>query len=136
MPVETEAIRAIQVELSARNPVPVSQGTITAANGAPSAASDGVAVLVSSGKAALFSFLTVEKGASVTSYDIAWWGYHAPRDAWLELDNSERTGLEQSWGQLVPTGPITRLYCEVTSITDSGSDGVEPVIAPCDSVAE
>lgn len=141
MAVRTEDIRAIQVELSARNPVPVAQDTLTAVNGDPNDAAtpadEGVSVKGASGRSTVYTRISVEKGASVTSYDIRWWGYAAGRGRWGLLPNSASSGLDTDYLEFIPTGPIDRLYCELTAITDSGAgDGVVPVIAPCDTASE
>lgn len=132
MPVTTAEIREIQAALSARDPVFVNQesANITTPNGIPSGSAAGVSVLVSSGEPAIFSVLKVRKGASVTSYDLKWWLYDGTD--WTAPDGGAFTGLTDSWSQLIPTGPVQRVYCEITAITDGGSDGVMPVIGPCD----
>ena len=141
MPVTIEEIREIQAGLSGRNPLPEAQGTLTAPNGDPNSAPEpseaGVSVLVSSGKSAIFTLLSVEKGASVTSYTIRWWGYVPARARWGALDDGDRADLERDFLQIVPSGPITRIYCELVAIVDGGAgDGVTPVISPCDAASD
>lgn len=129
----TAEIREIQVGLAARNPVwqtSPAPTAITAPNGEPSGTSDGWAVQTSTGESAVYTALAVVKGANVTAYSIRWWGYHQGLAAWCELDGGERADLERNWTQIVPSGPLTRIYCEVLAVT--GSDGVTPHVGPCD----
>jgi len=139
MTVTTQQIREIQASLSGRSPQWVQQGgaAITSANGVPSGASAGVSVLNSVDLSAIFTTVAIVKGASVTDYAGRWWGYNPALGSgtWGLLDNSSRTGLTTSWQQQIASGSITRVYFELTAITDSGSDGVGAWVGPCDPSA-
>lgn len=138
MAVTTEQIREIQAGLSARNPVFTGRvsSAITAPSAAPSSATDGYQIDdISSGESAVYSVLAVIKGASVTSYDVQWWGYYPGLEGgtWATLGaGSEITGLTQTYSELVPTGSVTRIYAQITGLTDSGSNGVRYAVGPCD----
>ena len=133
MTVTTAEIREIQAGLAARNPVwqtspaPVA---ITTPNGEPSGTSAGWPVQISSGQSAVYSAIAVIKGANVTAYSIRWWGYYQGLAKWATLDGGAREDLDASWSQAIPTGLVTRVYCEVTAV--AGSDGVTPHVGPCD----
>lgn len=129
----TAEIREIQVGLAARNPVwqtSPAPTAITSPNGEPSGTSDGWAVQTSSGESAVYTGIAVIKGDDVTAYSVRWWGYYQGLDAWCTLDGSDRADLDASWSQIIPSGPLTRVYCEVTAV--NGADGVTPHVGPCD----
>lgn len=133
MTVTTAEIREIQAGLAARNPVWQTTPTpaaITTPNGEPSGTSAGWSVQTSSGQSAVYTGLAVIKGANVTAYSVRWWGYYPGLAAWATLDGSARDGLDASWSQVIPSGLVARVYCEVTAVT--GSDGVTPHVGPCD----
>lgn len=132
MAITTEQIREIQGGLAARNPQwGTAPAALTAPNSAPSSASDGVDITISSGESALYTALAVVMGASVTAYEIRWWAYYAEIATWCVMGGSERS-LGTSWTELIPSGPVSRLYCELTALTDGGSDGVVVRVGPCD----
>lgn len=139
MTVTTQEIREIQASLSGRAPQWVQQGgaAITSVNGAPSTSTDGVSVLNSVSLSAIFTTVAIIKGASVTDYAGRWWGYNPALGSgeWGLLDNSTRTGLTTNWQQQIASGSITRVYFEMTAITDTGSDGVSAYVGPCDPSA-
>lgn len=132
----TAEIREIQTGLAARSPVWQTTPTpaaITLPNGEPSGTSAGWAVQTSTGESAVYTAIAVIAGANVTAYSIRWWGYYQGLGAWCTLDGSDREDLDVNWTQLIPSGPLTRVYCEVTALT--GSDGVTPRVGPCDAGA-
>ncbi len=104
---------------------------ISAPNGAPTAAADGVAVADATGNSAVTSMLAVVKDSGVTAYTVQWWGYVASgaMTAWVTLGTgSLLEDLVASWGEIVPTGPLARVYCEIVAI--SGTGGVSPYVGP------
>lgn len=139
MAVTTEQIREIQAGLSARDPVFTDRvsDAIVATTSAPSGASAGYAINdISSGESAVYSVLAILLGASVTSCDVQWWGYYPGLDGgtWATLGaGSALTGLTKTYSELVPTGSVTRLYAQITALTDGGGgDGVRYAVGPCD----
>ena len=138
MAVTTEQIREIQAGLSARNPVFMGRvsAAITAPSAAPGSATDGFAIDdISSGEPAIYTVVAALKGASVTSYDVQWWGYYPDLDGgtWATLGaGSAVTGLTQTYSEQVPSGAVTRIYGQITGLTDGGADGVRYAVGPCD----
>lgn len=136
MTTSIERIRTIQTSTATQRPVFVRQGNtpITSANGRPSSASDGVSVADASGNSAVTSALFVERGADVTAYTIQWWGYYASGaigGKWATLGaGSLLTDLDESYSEIIPSGPVTRIYCELVAIT--GADGISPYIGPAE----
>lgn len=146
MTITTEQIRNIQGGLGAQAPAwdraesgvtpaaGASGVAITAPNGVPSGATAGSWLVISTGEVGIYTALAV-KAVSLTTATIRWWGYYdgaaqgvAGVTGWYLLDASEAT-ITTSWTQLIPTGPISRLYCEVTAITGTS---VTPYIGPSD----
>ena len=136
MPTTTAEIREVQMGLSARNPkFPPRGSVVDSAMPVPSSATDGEPTQLTTGRNAVYSLLLIEAAADIT-YDFVWWGYNAAARAWAQLDGGARTGQVDSWMQIVPTGPVDRLYCQITNIVISGaSPGVYPRVAPCDPSA-
>jgi hypothetical protein len=125
-------VRGIQVSVATREPAMVRQGVaaISAPNGAPDGAV-GVAVADATGNSAVTSMLAVVKDSGVTAYTVQWWGYVASGSltAWVTLGaGSLLTDLDKSWGEIVPTGPLARVYCELVAI--SGTGGISPYVGP------
>lgn len=146
MTITTEQIRNIQGGLGAQDPawdraesgVTPTAGAagvaITAINGVPSGATAGSPVVVSTGDSGVYTALAL-KADALTTADVRWWAYYDGASqgvtgvtGWYLLDGSERT-IATSWTQLIPTGPVSRLYCEVTAITGTS---VTPYIGPSD----
>lgn len=126
-------VRGIQVSVATRLPTMARQGgaAISAPNGAPPDALAGVEVTDATGKSAVTSMLAIVKDAGVTTYTVQWWGYVASGDltAWVTLGaGSLLTGLEASWGDVIPSGPLARVYCELVAI--SGTGGISPYVGP------
>lgn len=126
-------VRGIQVSVATRTPAMARQGgaAISAPNGAPSSASDGVAVADATGNSAVTSMLAIVKDSGVTTYTVQWWGYVASGDltAWVTLGaGSLLTDLAASWGDVIPSGPLARVYCELVAI--SGTGGISPYVGP------
>jgi hypothetical protein len=126
-------VRGIQVSVATREPAMVRQGgaAISAPNGAPSTASAGVGVADATGNSAVTSMLAIVKDSGVTAYTVQWWGYVASGSltAWVTLGaGSLLTDLDKSWGDIVPTGPLVRVYCELVAI--SGTGGISPYVGP------
>lgn len=146
MTVTTEQIRNIQAGLGAQAPqwdrsedgvtpaAGASGVAITTANSAPTTATQGSPVTVSTGASGVYSALAL-KAVSLTTADVRFWGYYDGAASgiggvtgWYLLAGSGVT-ITTSWTQLVPTGPVSRLYCEVTAITGTS---VTPYFGPCD----
>lgn len=126
-------VRGIQVSVATRTPTMTRQGgaAISAPNGSPSGGAAGVAVADATGNSAVTSMLAIVKDAGVTMYTVQWWGYVASGDltAWVTLGaGSLLTGLEASWGDVIPSGPLARVYCELVAI--SGTGGISPYVGP------
>ncbi len=136
MPTTTAEIREVQIGLSARNPqFPARGSVVDAAMPKPASTTDGFATQLTTGRNAVYSLLVIESADDIT-YDFIWWGYNAAANTWAQLDGGARTGQVDSWMQIVPTGPVDRLYCQITNIVISGASlGVYPRVAPCDAGA-
>lgn len=149
MTVTTEQIRNIQAGLGAQEPqwdrsengvmpgAGASGVLINSTSAPPTDATQGSPVTVGTGASGVYTLLTLKFTSLTTSADIRWWGYVdgaasgiADVTGWYLLDGSERA-LTNSWAQLVPTGPVSRLYCEVTALVLGGGTGVTPYIGPC-----
>lgn len=136
MATSIERIRTIQTSTATQRPDFVRQGVapITAPNSRPTLASDGVPVADASGASAVTSCLFVERGADVTAYTIRWWGYYASGaigGKWGTLGaGSTLTDLTESYSEVIPTGPVARVYCELIAIT--GTDGISPYVGPAE----
>lgn len=136
MTVTTTDIRAIQAQLSGRNPVLEQQGgaLITAANSPPASASAGVSVVLSSGQSALVSVYTIlPSDSSVTAWTGRWWGYYAGAAIWAPLRNGDVDSTTAPAGETdsLPSGPLSRLYFEVLTITAGASQGLDVRVGPC-----
>jgi hypothetical protein len=141
MTITTEQIRNIQGGLGAQRPswdrsepgVTPAAGAagvpIYAPNSEPSGASAGSPLAVSTGESGVYTTLLVDIPGTLTSVDLRWWGYYDGIAKWGLLDGSERT-ITTRWTQLIPSGPISRLYCEVTALTGAGA--VTPYMGPSD----
>lgn len=146
MTITTEQIRNIQGGLGAQVPawdraesgITPGQGAsgvaITTTNGVPTTATQGSPVAVSTGQSGIYTALAV-KGDTLTTATLRWWAYYDGASqgvtgvtGWYLLDASERT-ITTDWTQLIPTGPVTRLYCEVTALTGTS---VTPYMGPSD----
>lgn len=146
MTATTEQIRNIQAGLGAQGPkwdraedgiTPAAGAAgvaITTPNGVPTTSTQGSPVAVATGDSGVYSALAL-KADTLTTADVRWWGYYdgaqqgiAGVTGWYLLAGSEQT-ITTSWTQLVPTGPVSRLYCEVTAITGAS---VTPYLGPCD----
>ena len=126
-------VRGIQVSVATRTPAMTRQGgvAISAPNGAPSGGAAGVAVADATGNSAVTSMLAIIKESGVTLYTVQWWGYVASGDlaAWVTLGTgSLLTNLAASWGDVIPSGPLARVYCELVAI--SGTGGISPYVGP------
>lgn len=136
MTTSIERIRTIQTSTATQRPDFVRQGgaAITSPNGRPTLATDGVPVADASGASAVTSALFVERGDDVTAYTIRWWGYYASGAVggkWATLGaGSLLSGLTESYSEIIPSGPVTRIYCELVAIT--GTDGISPYIGPAE----
>jgi hypothetical protein len=145
MTVTTEQIRNIQAGLGAQEPqwdrsengvapaAGASGVAITATNGVPTTATQGSPVTVGTGASGVYSALAL-KAVSLTTASVRFWGYYDGAASgiggvtgWYLLAGSEQV-ITTSWTQLVPTGPVSRVYCEVTAITGTS---VTPYFGPC-----
>ena len=146
MTITTEQIRNIQGGLGAQAPswdrsedgVPPTAGAsnvaITTPNGAPTTAQQGSPLIVSTGDSGIYTAIAL-KTVALTTADIRWWFYYdgaasgiAGVTGWYAPEAGEFT-IVRNWTQLLPTGPATRIYCEVVSITGTS---VTPYIGPSD----
>jgi hypothetical protein len=139
--ITTEKIRNIQAGLGAQEPnfdrsepgiTPAAGASgvpIPSTNGVPSGPTAGSPVTVSTGASGIYTALVVRIPGTLTSLTMRWWAYYPALLLWALLDGSERA-IDVSWTQLIPSGPIARLYCEVTARTGTGD--ATPHIGPSD----
>lgn len=137
MTATTADIRAIQLQMTGRDPVFVQQGgaLITAPNGAPSSAADGVSVILSSEQSALVcAYTLLPSDAAVTAWTGRWWGYYAGSAIWAPLRNGgvDSTTHPDGESDSLPCGPLSRLYFEVLTLTSSDpAEGLDVRVGPC-----
>lgn len=130
MPANYPEALEIQVQVSGRRPSFVAQAlAVSAVNGAPTLASDGVPVAGASGKSCVDTVALVTSNAS-TGVALRLWAYYATPGVWAPIDNSARALADgEGWTQIVRSGPVDRLYIEVTAITGGT---VDLRLGPCD----
>lgn len=131
MPATIGEVQEIQVQVSGRNPKWVNQATaVTATNGAPASASDGVPVAGSSGRSTVDVALRVESADNV-GVEIQIWVYDASRTKWCRANGGAFTLVDAGgWSEIMRAGPLDRVYIEVTAITSGTIDAL--AVGPCD----
>lgn len=87
-----------------------------------------MSVQTTTNESALYTALVVEASAGVT-YSCVWWGYYSAIGVWATLDGGDRSSLGKSWSQIIPSGALDRVYCQITAV----SGGVVRYhVGPCD----
>jgi hypothetical protein len=136
MTITTAEIRGIQAGLSGRDPQLEQQGSgpIDAANSPPSGATAGVDVTLADGKSALQSvYVVLPSDSSVTAWTARWWGYYAGIETWAPLRGGDVSSTDNPAGEteVLPTGPLSRLYLELLTLTAGASQGLVVYVGPC-----
>jgi hypothetical protein len=131
MPATIAEIQEIQVQVSGRRPEWVEQDTaVTATNGVPTTASDGVPTQGASGRTCVESALRVESEDN-EGVTIQVWVYDNARASWCRANGGAFTLTDLGgWSEIMRTGPVDRVYIEVTAITAGTLDAI--AVGPCD----
>ena len=131
MPTTIGEIQEIQTQVSGRRPQWVVQASaVTAVNNAPTTARDGVPVAGSSGRSTVDVALRVES-ADNAGVTIQIWVYDDARASWCRANGGAFTLVDAGgWAEIMRSGPVDRVYIEVTAITSGTLDAL--VVGPCD----
>ena len=131
MSVTIGEIQEIQTQVSGRRPQWVVQASaVTAVNNAPTTASDGVPVEGASGRSTVDVALRIES-ADNAGVEIQIWTYDNARATWCRANGGAFTLVDAGgWMEIMRSGPVDRIYIEVTAITSGTIDAI--VVGPCD----
>lgn len=123
MAATTQEALEIQNQIAGRNPGFTAQATaVSAVNGAPASAGAGVSVAGASGRSTVDTALAVKSNAA-TGVQLLLWVYYSAIDLWAVVDNSARTIADgRGWTQIMRSGPVDRVYIEITAITGGTVD--------------